>query len=99
MWYRDVIGGERCPIVDTWWQTETGQILITPLPGITVDQAGLGDARVSRDPMPRSSTQRGERRSGRRRLSRAHGAVARDDARDLGRPRALPRDLLEPLGR
>jgi acetyl-CoA synthetase len=35
MWYWEFIGGERCPIVDTWWQTETGMILITPLPGIT----------------------------------------------------------------
>ncbi|MGH2668510.1 MAG: AMP-binding enzyme, partial [bacterium] len=34
-WYYKVIGGERCPVVDTWWQTETGMILITPLPGIT----------------------------------------------------------------
>lgn len=32
-WYHDVIGGGRCPIVDTWWQTETGAILLTPLPG------------------------------------------------------------------
>ena len=35
MWYYHYVGGERCPIVDTWWQTETGSILITPLPGIT----------------------------------------------------------------
>ena len=35
MWYYATIGGERCPIVDTWWQTETGMILITPLPGVT----------------------------------------------------------------
>src|SRR6185436_12799417 len=35
LWYWKVIGGERCPIVDTWWQTETGHIMITPLPGIT----------------------------------------------------------------
>jgi acetyl-CoA synthetase len=35
VWYWTVIGGERCPVVDTWWQTETGAILITPLPGIT----------------------------------------------------------------
>ncbi len=35
VWYWEVIGGGRCPIVDTWWQTETGMILITPLPGIT----------------------------------------------------------------
>jgi len=35
MWYHEHIGGERCPIVDTWWQTETGHILISPLPGLT----------------------------------------------------------------
>ena len=40
MWYRDVIGEGRCPIVDTWWQTETGQILITPLPGLTSTKPG-----------------------------------------------------------
>ncbi|MEA2391869.1 MAG: acetyl-CoA synthetase, partial [Solirubrobacteraceae bacterium] len=40
LWYRKVIGGERCPIVDTWWQTETGHILITPLPGITSTKPG-----------------------------------------------------------
>ncbi|HKQ62129.1 MAG TPA: acetate--CoA ligase [Candidatus Polarisedimenticolaceae bacterium] len=39
-WYHRHIGGERCPIVDTWWQTETGQILITPLPGITETKPG-----------------------------------------------------------
>ncbi|MGH8884785.1 MAG: acetate--CoA ligase [Egibacteraceae bacterium] len=40
MWYQEHIGGRRCPIVDTWWQTETGQILITPLPGITAAKPG-----------------------------------------------------------
>jgi acetyl-CoA synthetase len=40
MWYREVIGGNRCPIVDTWWQTETGAILISPLPGITATKPG-----------------------------------------------------------
>jgi acetyl-CoA synthetase len=40
MWYRDVIGGGSCPIVDTWWQTETGSIMITPLPGITATKPG-----------------------------------------------------------
>ncbi|MBM4237880.1 MAG: acetate--CoA ligase, partial [Euryarchaeota archaeon] len=40
MWYYNVIGGGRCPIVDTWWQTETGGILITPLPGATVLKPG-----------------------------------------------------------
>jgi acetyl-CoA synthetase len=40
MWYREVIGGERCPIVDTWWQTETGMIMISPLPGVTAGKPG-----------------------------------------------------------
>ena len=40
MWYHRVIGGERCPIVDTWWQTETGHIMISPLPGITTTKPG-----------------------------------------------------------
>ncbi|MBP6715425.1 MAG: acetate--CoA ligase [Acidobacteria bacterium] len=40
MWYHEHIGGSRCPVVDTWWQTETGQILITPLPGITTTIPG-----------------------------------------------------------
>ncbi|NUP98352.1 MAG: acetate--CoA ligase [Armatimonadetes bacterium] len=39
-WYHRVIGGERCPIVDTWWQTETGAIMITPLPGVTATVPG-----------------------------------------------------------
>jgi acetyl-CoA synthetase len=39
-WYHKVIGGERCPVVDTWWQTETGQIMITPLPAITATKPG-----------------------------------------------------------
>jgi acetyl-CoA synthetase len=40
MWYHEVIGGGRCPIVDTWWQTETGAIMMTPLPGITATKPG-----------------------------------------------------------
>jgi acetyl-CoA synthetase len=40
MWYREVIGGNRCPIVDTWWQTETGAIMISPLPGVTHTKPG-----------------------------------------------------------
>ena len=40
VWYWKVIGGGRCPIVDTWWQTETGHILISPLPGVTVCKPG-----------------------------------------------------------
>ena len=40
MWYHEHIGGGRCPIVDTWWQTETGGIMISPLPGVTVTKPG-----------------------------------------------------------
>jgi acetyl-CoA synthetase len=40
MWYHRTIGHERCPIVDTWWQTETGAIMITPLPGLTATKPG-----------------------------------------------------------
>ncbi|MBM4050627.1 MAG: acetate--CoA ligase, partial [Planctomycetes bacterium] len=40
IWYHENIGGSRCPIVDTWWQTETGHILITPLPGIVATKPG-----------------------------------------------------------
>ena len=40
LWYYTVIGGERCPVVDTWWQTETGAIMIAPLPGLTASKPG-----------------------------------------------------------
>jgi acetyl-CoA synthetase len=40
IWYHEIIGGKRCPIVDTWWQTETGGIMITPLPGATPTKPG-----------------------------------------------------------
>ncbi len=47
MWYRRVIGGDKCPIVDTWWQTETGSILLSPLPGVTATKPGSAQT-----PMP-----------------------------------------------
>jgi acetyl-CoA synthetase len=40
MWYQEHIGGGRCPVIDTWWQTETGMILISPLPGLTTTKPG-----------------------------------------------------------
>ncbi|MGN6600681.1 MAG: acetate--CoA ligase, partial [Actinomycetes bacterium] len=40
IWYRATIGGDRCPVVDTWWQTETGAIMISPLPGVTAGKPG-----------------------------------------------------------
>ena len=61
MWYRKFIGGDRCPIVDTWWQTETGGIMITPLPGHHRHQAGGGHDARSRGSAPMSSTRAGSR--------------------------------------
>ena len=59
MWYHEVIGNERCPIVDTWWQTETGMIMISPLPG---DHRRSPARRRGRFPasLPTSSTKRGK---------------------------------------
>jgi acetyl-CoA synthetase len=56
MWYHANVGGGRCPIVDTWWQTETGGHLITPLPGATSTKPGI--VLLSRFPAssPTSST-------------------------------------------
>ena len=48
LWYYRVVGDARCPIVDTWWQTETGGILISPLAGRDGAETGLGDAAVVR---------------------------------------------------
>ncbi len=72
MWYHRVIGRKRCPIVDTWWQTETGSIMMTPVPGVTPTKPG-SCAR----PLP------GEGR-GRRRLPRHQAPVAVHAAHDLG---------------
>ena len=71
-WYYHVVGEDRCPIVDTWWQTETGGILITPLPGAIAHQAGLGDAAVlRRHPADRRRRrQRDERRRQRQSVHR-----------------------------
>jgi acetyl-CoA synthetase len=97
MWYRKYIGGDRCPIVDTWWQTETGAIMISPLPGVTTLKPGSAQKPIP-GIGPRSSTTMGTRSPrGEGRLPRAHQAVAGDAARHLGRPGALPRHLLEPL--
>ena len=89
VWYREHIGGDRTPIVDTWWQTETGMILITPLPGVTTTKPGSATK-----PFPgstRASTARAAgSRAGRWWLPRPEAPVARDVAWHLqGRP-ALP---------
>jgi acetyl-CoA synthetase len=52
MWYRETIGGGKCPVVDTWWQTETGMLMISPLPGVTSGKPGSAMA-----PLPGVSAQ------------------------------------------
>ena len=77
LWYYMVVGGERCPIVDTWWQTETGAIMITPLPGIIATKPGSAT-----QPFP------GVRRRGGRRArgqADARGPGPADAARGRGR--------------
>ena len=91
LWYREHIGGDRAPIVDTWWQTETGQILITPLPGVTTTKPGSATfpfPGIAADVVD-ADGQLGAAR--RRRLPRPQAAVAGDAARHLRRPRALSR--------
>ena len=77
VWYHLHIGQDRCPIVDTWWQTETGQIMITPLPGITPTKPGSATRAVpgdhGRDPE-------------RRRVTRWTSAAACSRSRGRGRP-------------
>ena len=67
LWYHEVIGGGRCPILDTWWQTETGGIMITLLPGITETKPGSATRR-SPGSRPRWSTRRAASRSPRARV-------------------------------
>ena len=91
MWYREHIGHNRCPIVDTWWQTETGMIMIAPLPGATPTKPGSATR-----PLPGVIadvvTREGESgAAGRRRLPGAEAPVARHAAHHLWRSQALSR--------
>ena len=76
MWYHEHIGGGRCPIVDTWWQTETGAIMISPLPGRHHAQARLGHVPAA-----------GHRRRGRRRRGQPRSSAAAATSRSPGRGR------------
>jgi acetyl-CoA synthetase len=91
MWYHEVIGGRRCPIVDTWWQTETGGIMITPAARVTTTKPGSATFGPSRASRPRDDDDGEEVGGG---YARAHAAVAGHAAHDLGRRPALPRHLL-----
>ena len=58
VWYRETIGGRQVPVVDTWWQTETGQIMISPLPGVTAGKPGSAMKALPGRRAPTSSTTR-----------------------------------------
>jgi acyl-coenzyme A synthetase/AMP-(fatty) acid ligase len=94
MWYHRNIGGERCPIVDTFWQTETGGHVITPLPGGHAAGAGL----VHLAAAGHHGRDRGRDRQGpaqrRGRHAGDQAALALDDPHHLERPRALQEELL-----
>ena len=92
VWYHRVIGGGRCPIVDTWWQTETGHIMITTLPGVMSTEARVRGPAAARDRRRRGG--RGRQRGRRPGSARAAPAVAGDAAHALQGPRPLRGDLL-----
>ena len=98
-WYWKDIGGGRCPVVDTWWQTETGMIMITPLPGITTLKPGSRDLPVPRREGRRRGRGRDIGAARARRLSRPRAPVAGHAARHLRRPGAIRADLLVALSR
>ena len=93
LWYHRVVGEHRCPIVDTWWQTETGGILISPAAGRDGAEARLGDAAAA-------GGEADDRRCRRPRTARRvrgqsvpAGCLARHDAHRVRRPSALRADL------
>ena len=97
LWYHKVIGGERCPIVDTWWQTETGGIMITPLPGITATKPGSATQPVPGGRSRRSATSPRGADRGRPGAARADPPVAVDAAHPLPGRGALRGHLLQAL--
>ena len=98
-WYFNVVGDKRCPIVDTWWQTETGGIMITPLPGATDLKPGSA-TRPFFGVKPELVDGEGKVAGGRRRRqSLHHRFLAGADAHRLRRPRPLREDLFLDLQR
>ena len=98
-WYHRVVGDGRCPIVDTWWQTETGGVMISPLPGAIDQKPGSAT-------LPFFGVQAGNRRRRRhgarrrlRRQSRDHRQLARPDAHGVRRSPALHRYVFQDISR
>ncbi len=84
MWYHTFIGGEKCPVVDTWWQTETGAIMISGLPGVSTMKPGFAGT-----PLPgylgNHPRRRGQGGEGRQRPPCHHPSLAVDAPHRLGR--------------
>ena len=89
MWYRKIIGGKAAPIVDTWWQTETGAIMISALPGVTETKPGRPRYRCPGISIDVVDDDGDARRQRQRRSARCHRALAEHAPRHLGRPGAL----------
>ncbi len=98
MWYHEHIGGETCPIVDTWWQTETGGHMISPLPGVTTTKPGSGCHAIP-GVTAELVDDDGSHGRARWRLPHDHPAVARHAAGHLGRSGAIQGHVLESLSR
>ena len=97
LWYHKVIGGERCPIVDTWWQTETGNILITTLPGAQATKPGSAGTPLPGIAAAVVDEQGNEVADDTQGLLVLRRPVARDAADALQGRRPLRRDLLRAL--
>ena len=99
MWYREVIGRNRCPIVDTWWQTETGMIMITPAPGAIATKPGSA-TRPFPGVVAEVVTRSGRAGAARlRRISGHQAALAGHAAHHLGRSGPLRKAVLERYSR
>jgi len=95
LWYQQTIGGGRCPIVDTWWMTETGMILVSPLPGITTTKPGSATFSfpgVQADVVDEGGSSVPLGLGG---LPCHHASMAGDAPRHLQGRRAIPRHVLE----
>ena len=100
MWYHDVVGEGRCAVVDTWWQTETGGILITPLPGAIPTKPGSATLPFfGVEPVLVDEGGRMLEGNGVNGQPLHPAQLARAGAHPLRRPRPLPRDLLRALSR
>ena len=99
LWYWKVIGGERCPIVDTWWQTETGHIMISPLPGVVSAKPGSATRPLPGIEAAVLDEDGNEVEAGEQGLLALRAAVARDAPEPVQGPGPLQGDLLLEVGR